>query len=182
MTSEIGIRIRQQRKKLNLSLRNLAERVGVSASFLAQVERGETNPSLVSLQQVAKALEVPIFHLVEERVHEQMRVVSIEKRRKLSFPDSGITYELLQPSLKHKSIGLVVHLGPNDRIEPLHLAEATEEWLLVIQGEVEINIAGDRYKLEPGDSIWYEGWELKEIVVIGNTDATLVGNMTPPAF
>lgn len=177
----LGERIRARREAQGLTLRALGAQVGLSASFLAQVERSLANPSIESLQQIAQVLKVPIFYFfTEERARE--RVVRQASRKRLHFPDSNITYELLHPTLDHKSLGLVIRIGPGDRINPIHLSEPTEEWLLLLEGQVEIEVAGERYTLEPGDSIAYEGWELQGVVSTGVTEAVLVGGMTPPAF
>ncbi len=179
--SRFGERIRQRRRAMGLSLRALGAKVQLTASFLAQVERGLTNPSIASLRQIADVLDVPIFYFfTEERLAQ--RVVRRDSRRKLQFPGSNLTYELLVPSLKRQSMGLVIRLGPGERIEPIRLSEPTEEWLLLLQGKVEISVAGERHELEPGDSICYEGWEIEGVVSTGDTEAVLVGNMTPPAF
>ncbi len=176
-----GERIRERREDQQLTLRALAAKVGLSASFLAQVEHGYANPSIESLQQIANALNVPIFYFfTAERTVE--RVVHESARRRLHLPDSNITYELLHPTLSHKSLGLVIRIGPGDCIHPIHLSEPTEEWLLLLEGRVEVEIAGSKHTLEPGDSIAYEGWELQGVVSTGETEAVLVGGMTPPAF
>jgi transcriptional regulator with XRE-family HTH domain len=180
-TNAFGERIRQRRRAMGLSLRALGEKVQLTGSFLAQIERGLSSPSIASLQQIAKVLEVPIFYFfTQERLVQ--RVVRRDTRRNLHFPGSNMTYELLVPSLKHKSMGLVIRLGPGERIDPIRLAEATEEWLLLLEGKVAIQVAGERYELEPGDSISYEGWEIEWLVSTGEAEAVLVGNMTPPAF
>ncbi len=179
--SSLGDRLRARREAQGLTLRALGAQVGLSASFLAQVERSLANPSIESLQQIAQVLQVPIFYFfTEERTRE--RVVRAAGRKQLHFPDSNITYELLHPTLAHKSLGLLIRIGPGDRIDPLRLSEPTEEWLLVLEGRVEIFVAGDRYELAIGDSIAYEGWELEGVVALGPAEAVLVGGMTPPAF
>lgn len=179
--TDFGGLLRLRRKAMGLSLRELGEKVDLSASFLAQVERGEANPSIGSLQQIANALEVPIFFFFSQGGRER-RVVSHANRARLRFPDSNVTYELLLPNLDHKSMGLVIRLGPGERIDPIHLTEPTEEWLLLTQGEVTVHISGNPYPMRSGDSIWYEGWELQGVECTGDTVAVLVCNMTPPAF
>lgn len=179
--TDFGRRLRMRRKAKGLSLRQLGQKVDLSASFLAQVERGETNPSIGSIQLIAKALEVPIFFFFSQDKREK-RVVTQANRARLSFPDSNVTYELLLPNLDHKSMGLVIRLGPGERIDPIRLTEPTEEWLLLIRGEVRVDIADHHYPMKSGDSIWYEGWELQSVECTGDSEALLVCNMTPPAF
>lgn len=177
----LGDRLRARREAQGLTLRALGAQVGLSASFLAQVERSHANPSIESLQQIAQVLQVPIFYFfTEERAPE--RVVRAASRKHLTFPDSNITYELLHPALSYKSLGLLIRIGPGNRINPIRLSEPTEEWLLLLEGRVEILVAGERHELAPGDSIAYEGWELEGVVALGPDEAVLVGGMTPPAF
>ena len=179
--ANFGKRLRSRRKAKGLSLRELGKKINLTASFLAQVERGEANPSILSLQRIANALDVPIFYFFSQSERER-RVVSRANRAKLSFPDSNVTYELLLPNLDHKSMGLVIRVGPGERIDPIRPPEPIEEWLLLIEGEVTVYIAGNQYPLNPGDSIWYESWELQSVESTGDTEAVLVCNMTPPAF
>lgn len=58
--SLVGQKLKQRRDELNLSLRALAAQTDLSAAFLSQIERGKSNPSLNSLQRIAKTLGVPL--------------------------------------------------------------------------------------------------------------------------
>ncbi len=179
--SAFGARIRERRMALGLSLRDLARQVNLSSSFIAQAERGEASPSIASLHQIAAALQVPILYFfTDERPQE--RVIREGRRKKIHFPDCNITYEFLVPSLNRKSMGLVVRLGPGDHISPLKLSEPTEEWMLVLEGAIAIDVAGQKYELTKGDSISYEGWELQGVTSMSQVESILVVGMTPPAF
>ena len=179
---DFGKRIRERRNGLNLSLRALGKQAGLSASFLAQVERGEANPSIISLQQIANALQVPIFYFFVDESKTGKRVVHRNQRRQLNFPDANVTYELLLPGLDYKSMGIIIRLGPGERIDPIRLSEETEEWLYLLRGEIEIQLTGEIHCLKQGDSIGYESWELEGVVSTSEEESVLVGNMTPPAF
>lgn len=85
---KIGQRIRQQRKKLGLSLRALGARTDLTAGFLSQIENDQISPSLNLLQSIAVALQVPMFFFLNG-THSSLVVHSAE-RRKLYFPDSQI--------------------------------------------------------------------------------------------
>ena len=93
---ELGERLRQRRKELGLSLRELADRVGLTASFLSQIERDLTSPSLESLRKISDALEVPIFHFFVES-DGKCPVVRRHQRTELKLPDSNLTYKLPDP-------------------------------------------------------------------------------------
>lgn len=179
--STIGDRIRKRRKSLGLSLRGLCEQIDLSPSFIAQVERGQVIPSIPSLKEIASALKVPMFYFFTEE-RPRLRLVREKERHKLHFPDANITYELLSPDLNQKNMGMIIRLGKDDHIQPLHLSTPTEEWMLLLTGRVAVQVAGERYELDPGDTISYEGWELQDTANIGVEEAILVLSMTPPAF
>jgi transcriptional regulator with XRE-family HTH domain len=61
----VGERIRQRRKKLGYSLRELGTRAGLTASFLSQIENNQCSPSLASLDRIATALEAPMYVLLD---------------------------------------------------------------------------------------------------------------------
>lgn len=95
---KLGHRIQARRQELDLSLRELAERVGLTASFPGQIERDLTSPSLESLRKVSDALEVPVFYfLVKPR--DKSPVVRRNRRARLTLPGSNLTYQLLTPDL-----------------------------------------------------------------------------------
>jgi transcriptional regulator with XRE-family HTH domain len=177
----LGPKIRARREALGLSLRAFGAQAGLSASFLAQIEREEADPSLETLQNIARLLRVPMLYFFSDE-RSQQRVVLPETRRRLNFPGSNVTYELLLPGLNHRAMGLTIRVGPGVVIHPIGLSEPTEEWLLVLQGSVEIDINGVVYQLQAGASICYEGWEFRGLTSLGPEDAVLVGGMTPPAF
>ena len=60
----VGPRVRTLREAMDLSLRDLAERSGVSAPMLSQVERGETSPTLATAQRIAGGLELSLSQLL----------------------------------------------------------------------------------------------------------------------
>ena len=98
---EIGSRIRARRQELDLSLRELAERVSLTASFLSQIERDLTSPSIESLRKISDALEVPIFYFLLES-DDRCPVVRRDERTTLTLPNSNLTYELLTPDLNRQ--------------------------------------------------------------------------------
>ena len=89
----LGERIRAKRKERGKSLSQLSALTGLTASFLSQVERDVTEPSITSLRKIAKALDVPIFYFLLD-TEEYSPVVRSENRKVLKFPQSHLTFEL----------------------------------------------------------------------------------------
>ena len=72
----LGARVRALREAMDLSLRDLAERCGVSAPMLSQVERGETSPTLQVATRIAHGLELRLSQLLSQRLHVRQHAVS----------------------------------------------------------------------------------------------------------
>ena len=66
----IGVRLKELRMLRGMSLRNLAKKVGVSASFISQVEQNKCQPSLNTLQKISEALDVTTSYLLESEGNE----------------------------------------------------------------------------------------------------------------
>src|SRR5436190_9289648 len=81
-TSTIGGRVRALREAMALSLRDLAERSGVSAPMLSQVERGETSPTLSVAAKIAAGLELTLSQLLRLDEGEHVVITRQARRRK----------------------------------------------------------------------------------------------------
>ena len=71
--SLVGPKLKQRRNELNLSLRALAAETGLSAAFLSQIECGKSNPSLNSLQRIAKSLDVSLYYFLSNNRNTKKR-------------------------------------------------------------------------------------------------------------
>lgn len=177
----LGNRIRTRRQELGLSLRELADKVGLSTSFLSQVERDLNNPSVDTLQKISEALDVPVFHFLMEP-DTKSPVVRRDKRLKLTLPDSQFTYQLLTPDLNRKlQIFITEREAGEDHVAvPLH--QHTEECIYVLQGQLEIQLGDKVHLLGPGDSIYFEGLMLRRITARGDQTLRYIAAITPPIF
>src|SRR6476620_3022460 len=96
----IGRRIRALRDAMELSLRDLADRSGVSAPMLSQVERGETSPTLALAARIASGLDLPRSQLLRLDEGATVAIVrSVDRRPGTSDPRSGHQAEILTPPL-----------------------------------------------------------------------------------
>src|SRR6058998_1250057 len=89
--ASLGPRIRALRDAMNLSLRDLAERSGVSAPMLSQVERGETSPTLAVAARIATGLELTLSQLL--RLDEGDGVSVVRAGERLKGGRTGHRYE-----------------------------------------------------------------------------------------
>jgi XRE family transcriptional regulator, regulator of sulfur utilization len=151
--------VRALRESMGLSLRDLAERSGVSAPMLSQVERGETSPTLAVATRMAAGLELSLSQLLrlDERSHV---VVSKAGDRRVRKRDRH-SVEELTPPLPGQRADVSMHSleaggatgGPND--PPLH-EPGSRETAVVIEGSATLFIDGVRHELEAGDAVTFD--------------------------
>ncbi len=178
---EIGQRIKARRQELGLTLRELADKVGRTASFLSQIERGRSSPSIESLQRISNALDVPIFYFLLEP-NDRSPVVRHDERVKLTVPGSNLAYQLLTPDLNRQLEAFLIEREPGEEkaVEPLR--QYTEEFIYVLQGQLEVQLADEVYQLGPGDTIYFEGPMLRRVAARGDVTLRFISVITPPVF
>jgi transcriptional regulator with XRE-family HTH domain len=160
-TSSLGVRIRALREAMDLSLRDLAERSGVSAPMLSQVERGETSPTIVLAGRIAAGLELTLSQLLRLDESGSVSIVRRGERRKGPSRVRGHSYELLSPPLPGQRAELSMHTlaagavtgGPGD--PPMH-EPGSRETALVESGAVVLHLDGTQHALCAGDCATFD--------------------------
>lgn len=155
----IGGRVRALREGMDLSLRDLADRSGVSAQMLSQVERGETSPTLAVAERIAAGLELSLSQLL--RLDEGRHVIVTRSADRRSRRKGGHEVEELTPALPGQRADVSVHTlragaatgGPDD--PPMH-EPGSRETAVVLKGGVDLFIDGDRHELAEGDSVTFD--------------------------
>jgi transcriptional regulator with XRE-family HTH domain len=146
---------------MDLSLRDLAERSGVSAPMLSQVERGETSPTLQVAARIASGLELRLSQLLRLDEDGAVTVVRREERRKGPSGAKGHRYELLTPPLPGQRAELSRHtLSPGAATggsgdPPMH-EPGSRETALVESGAVVLRCDGGAYELAAGDCVTFD--------------------------
>src|SRR3954465_4288115 len=105
----IGPRIRALRGHMDLSLRDLAERSGVSAPMLSQVERGETSPTLQVASRIAAGLDLKLSQLLRLDESGAATIVTAAGRRRGGSPERGHAFEVLTSPLPGQRAELSRH-------------------------------------------------------------------------
>jgi transcriptional regulator with XRE-family HTH domain len=148
----LGSGIRAERLHQKMTLAQLAERADLSPSALSQIERGITDPSIGSLRRIASALQVPFFRFLVERDSPDP-VVRHDQRRTITFPNRAMQYQLITPNLRGPFEVLAMDLAPGAASGDEALGHDSEECMLVLRGNVQVEVAGASYALCAGDSI-----------------------------
>ena len=157
----LGSRVRALREGMDLSLRDLAERSGVSAPMLSQVERGETSPTLQVAERIASGLELRLSQLLRLDEDGAVAIVRRAERRKGPAARGGHRYEILTPPLPGQRAELSRHMlspgagtgGPGD--PPIH-EPGSRETALVQSGTVVLVCDGRSHELQAGDCVTFD--------------------------
>jgi XRE family transcriptional regulator, regulator of sulfur utilization len=155
----VGPRVKALREAEGLSLRDLAERSGVSAPMLSQVERGETSPTLQVASRIASGLQLRLSQLL--RLDEQDTVTIVRPGERRAGGAGGHRYEILTPPLPGQRAEVSRHLlapgaatgGPGD--PPMHEPGARET-AVVERGALRLLIDGAEHLLGPGDCVTFD--------------------------
>ena len=179
---ELGTRIRSLRQARRLTLRDVAERAGVTESFLSQVERDVTSPSIATVQRIARALDLSIAQLFSED-GDSGRVVRRDARRRVAYPGLGAVDEFLTSNMagRLQVIMSTIEPGGGSGVEP-YTHDSDEEVVVVLAGVLDLWVGDEHHVLGEGDAITFPSrlphWNANH----GDGPVTLLFCLTPPSL
>jgi transcriptional regulator with XRE-family HTH domain len=179
---QLGPRIRSLRQARSITLRELAERAGVTESFLSQVEREVTSPSIATVQRIARGLDLAIAELfIEDEPHG--RLVRQAERRRITYPGLGAVDEFLTSNMSGRLQVILSTIEPGGGTgdEP-YAHDSDEEVVIVLAGELELWVADEHHLLREGDAITYSSRLAHRNVNNGDRPAVVLFCLTPPSF
>lgn len=162
ITANVGERVRQVRDKQGLSLEDVSQRTDIDVAMLSQIEEGAVSPPLGTIIKLAKALEMRMGYFISGEQDMPYTIVRHRDRKVMSRYDSkkakyyGYEYESLAPHKKDR------HMEPF--LVSLEAAETEEErsthdgqeFIFVLQGQMEVRLGEEVHILDPGDAIYYD--------------------------
>jgi transcriptional regulator with XRE-family HTH domain len=202
---ELGRTIRNERQKRRLTLEQLSGETSLSKSFLSQVERGLTEPSISSLKKIAKYFGFSVVNLFpSENVVfpgwgyrngmpepngnspsyiQDVRVVRAGRRKGLSLPGSRIVYDLLTPDMNRQIEVMYMKVNRDETSgdEPM-LDPPGEKFALVLKGMLEMKLGNETYLLNEGDSIYYPTNIPHSWKALNSESIEVIWVVTPPSF
>ena len=152
----VGAALRQVRNARNLSLADVAEATGISASFLSLVENNRSDITIGRLVRLIDFYGISITDLLPFAPRsEYPQVLHPDQRKSLQSPVEGIDVYLLTADTDRQMMPLEVHFQPGARLaEPGR--HAGEEWVHVLDGRLRLELEGVEARiLDAGDSAYY---------------------------
>jgi DNA-binding XRE family transcriptional regulator/mannose-6-phosphate isomerase-like protein (cupin superfamily) len=153
---DVGQRLRVLRMEHGHSLRRLADLSGLNVNTLSLIENGRTSPSVSTLQQVARALHVPISAFFEVDDSAQAVVYQKAGQRPRAAFAHGIAEDLGAGLTLHGGQPLLVTLLPGADSGPAPIVHTGYEFVYCLEGRLEYTIEEQSYTLEQGDSLIFE--------------------------
>jgi len=156
---DVAASVRKLREQRNLSLRALAGLCDVSPNTISLIERGLTSPSVDTLQSLATGLGVPITAFFEtEEPPARLVLTPAQERTRTTLP--GMTIEHLGSGLPNCALAsFLITLDPGAGCDAEPITHLGEEWVHCLAGTIEYEVNGERFQLEPGDSLLFEAFQ-----------------------
>lgn len=156
--SSIGERIKKSRNEKGLSLRELASRVDLSASFLSQIEQGKASPSIENLKKIATSLDVRVSYLIEDEEDKiNKEIVRKDNRKYIESLDSNTKMALLTTSNMDKTMEPILYeIGPFGESGRSYYSHNGEEFIFIVQGKLDVFINDEIHSLNTGDSLYFK--------------------------
>ncbi|MBC7097579.1 cupin domain-containing protein [Candidatus Bipolaricaulota bacterium] len=150
----IGERLAALRRARGLTLTELAARCGLSASFLSQVERGVSAPSIVSLYRICQGLGIPVSQVLPEPGQGGSPVRQHSSQPPLRISEKGATYLYLSGDFPGRGLEALINEFPPGYRHPM-AGHDGEEFGYVLSGDLALTIEDRTYMLGPGDSFHF---------------------------
>lgn len=158
----IGREVREYRKKLGITVADLAAATGLSLGMLSKIENGVTSPSLTTLQTISRALGIQMTDLFRR----------FEEDRNADFVKSGTGLEIERRGTRSgHQYNLLGHIKGRDSrlvVEPYLITLSAKsdvfptfqhdglELLYMLEGEMDYRHGENTYRMMPGDSLFFD--------------------------
>ncbi|GAB2762077.1 cupin domain-containing protein [Salinifilum aidingensis] len=180
---ELGRHIRDARRERGLTLEQLAERTGLSRSYLSNVERNVNSPTIGTLRTVLDAIGVSLVQLFRTVEGAPRTLVRPDDRVEIvSTGNAAIRYELLNPNPSGRLEMLIMKVAPGASSGPVAHTHAGEEVGFMISGQLRYWVDETCYDLHAGDAVSFESTRPHRYENAGEEEAVSLWTLTPPSF
>jgi transcriptional regulator with XRE-family HTH domain len=162
----VGFKIKGIRESKKLSIEEIAERSGLSADQIASIENDQYLPSLGPLIKIARALGVRLGTFLDDndelgpvicRAQDRERNSSISFSNGATEARKNMVYHSLARQKAGRSMEpFIIDIQPSEEKDFKLSAHEGEEFIYVMEGEIEIAYGLEKYVLKQGDSIFYD--------------------------
>jgi transcriptional regulator with XRE-family HTH domain len=178
-----GKTLREVRKRKKLTLKELAQRVGVSESLISQIETDKVSPAIDTLLKITDKLNID-FEYLFQKYKRTPKINIIKKRERKKIIDGPVSYELLSKidsiSKENAIEAYYLEIKPGESKKSSEYGHQGSELGIITEGRGEIQIAGNTYQLKEGDSVSFNADEPHTLINIGKGLLKAYWIITPP--
>lgn len=153
--SIVGNNLREIRKERQLTLQELSDITGVSKSMLGEIERSVTNPTITVLWKITGGLKIPFTMLVQEEKPTITLVKEEDTKNFIQKEEFKIT-SIFEFDPEKKFEIYHIQFSSGSKHESNGHIKGVEEYAFVYEGKMIIDVDGERYRLNAGDSIKFK--------------------------
>src|ERR1700722_10611397 len=175
----IGSHLRQLRSKRRLSLALVAKTVGISVGFLSALERSQMTGSVGTLRKLARFYKTNILDFFDATGASSRQVQPAQ--RKVLEAGPGVRMELLAWGNTTVMEPHLFRVAPDAGSGDSYTHEG-EEFMYILRGDLEITVEGEKYRLKPGDSFYFESATPHRWKNPGRKETLVLWVNTPPTF
>lgn len=176
----IAQRLRTMRNQLGLTVRQVAERTGLSPSYVSSVENGSTRPSVAGLLKLSQAYGANILSFYGPSPEPRRRLVRAGQAEVIAMGDPGVGVALLTPHEGAIELHLF-ELAPGASSGGSYRHEGDEFWY-VLSGTLGVWVDEEFFRLEPGDCLAFASTDQHRFANLANGVTTFLGGNTPSTF
>lgn len=151
----LGGLIRQRRKKLSMTMQDLATTAGVSVGYVSQIERDMAVPSLGTLAQIADALSVEVEYFVKSQKPTDA-ISWAEGRQQFFMGGSSVRYEAVTNQYPGSEISSFILNVPAGYASET-VSHEGEEIIFVLEGMIHQVLDGQTFEMRSGDCLHFDG-------------------------
>ena len=180
---KIGYRIKDLRNHQRVTLKELAKKTGLTTSFLSQLERDLTSPSVSSLEKIAQALNTKVGYFFEKEEGKELIFVKKGIGRRIIDKEKGISCETLASGILNiKMQPQVFTLGGDAELTKELMYPEGEKFGMVLKGKVELLCDSEKLTFEEGDSIYCTSTQKpSRLINVGETEAKFLWVVFTPS-
>lgn len=157
-SEKIGQRLRALRTQRNMTITDLADAAGISSGLISQIERGNSNPSMKTIEKLREALGVNIWEFTDmthsRLVADPSFVRRADSRPKIVVGTNGFSKELLSPQSNYNMRFMILTLPPGARSEDV-LSGPGNKGGYVLEGTALLTVGAEKAELATGDSFQF---------------------------
>jgi transcriptional regulator with XRE-family HTH domain len=183
MKYQFGEKLRSVRERKKITMKEVAEKAGLSESLISQIERNKVSPAIDTLLVIAEILEIDFEYLFSDyKKSKKVNLVKKEKRNKIVF--DKVVYEQLSKTVEEKEEhgieAYIMRIAKGGTSGSRDYGHKGKELGLVIEGLGEFSIGNEKYELKAGDSISFDSDVPHQLINKGEKELVCFWVITPP--